>query len=95
MAASIKDDEFELDVDTDTVKPKNSKFILLKKVEEKLDPGEKVQQDRLEEMKMMILENMKKTIKKKMETRGEKRASDILPTENAPTKPRVVSPTKP
>ena len=46
---SINDDEFELDDTEDTVKPKNSKFNFLKKVEENIDLGEKVQEERLEE----------------------------------------------
>ena len=94
LAASINDDEFELDDTEDTVKPKSSNFNFLKKVEENVDLDEKVQVERLEEIKRMILEKIKKTIKKKLETRGEKRVSETPTNENLQSKPRVVSPIK-
>ena len=89
LAASINDDDFELDETSDKVKPKNSKSTFLKKVEESLDPGEKVQEERLDEIKRMILEKVKKTIKNK---RGEKRQSGSPANENLQAKQRFSSP---
>ena len=95
LSASINEDEFEIDEATDTVRAKNRNFNLLKKVEEHLDPSDKIQQERLDEMRRMILERIKKTIKKKMDTRGEKRASENQQMDkNAFPKPRVISPEK-
>ena len=65
------------------------------KVEDCLDKSDQMQQERLSEMKRLILELMKKTIKKKMEVRGEKRQNEA--SEDTPclqSKPRVTSPPK-
>jgi hypothetical protein len=74
--------------------PKNKKFNFMKKVEDNLDLSDTLQQERFSELKRLILEQMKTTIKKKIETRGDKRgpAGDL--TENAQSKPRVTSPPK-
>ena len=93
-AATLNDDEFELDDATDTVKPKNKNFNFLKKVEEFLEPNNSIEWDRLNEMKRLILEQMKTTIKKKADTRGEKRGPETESEENAQSKIRVHSPPK-
>ena len=88
-AATLNDEEFELDESEDIVKPKNPKYDFMNKVEEHIDNTDKMQQERLEEMKKLILEQMKPTIKR----RGEKRGSDE-DQENASSKQRVNSPPK-
>ena len=93
-AATLNDDDFELDDATGEVKAKNKKGDFMKKVEECLDKDDKLQQERLLEMKKMILDQMKKTIKKKMEIRGEKRGNEDEDVENPQSKPRVKSPPK-
>ena len=94
-AATLNDDDFELDEDTGQVKTKNNKWDFMKKVEDCIDRSDKVQQDRFDEMKKMILEQMKKTIRRKMELRGEKRGNEDA-SENSSTqsKPRIKSPPK-
>ena len=93
-AATLDDDEFELDEETDQVKPKNPSWNFLLKVEKFLDMNDTLQQERLAELRNMILDQMKTTIKKKKELRGEKRASDLDLTPNLQSKPRFVSPPK-
>ena len=93
-AATLDDDEFDLDEETDQVKPKNPNWNFLIKVEKFLDKDDTLQQDRLTELRNMILDQMKTTIKKKKELRGEKRASDLDLTPNLQSKPRFVSPPK-
>ena len=93
-AATMNDDEFEVDALSDEVKPKNKKWDFMKKVEDCLDKDDKMQHERLSEMKRMILEQMKKTIKKKIEVRGEKRSNEEEAEASAQSKPRVKSPPK-
>ena len=95
-AATLDDDEFTLDDTTEEIKPKNKKWNFMKKVEEYLDKGDKMQEERLEEMKRMIMDQMKTTIKKKLDARGEKRvlADTSLDDTNAQSKARINSPTK-
>ena len=88
-AATLNDEEFELDDTTDSVKHKNKNFDFMKKVEENLDINDKLQQERLEEMRHLILEQMKTTIKR----RGEKRGPGDS-EQNAQSKLRVKSPPK-
>ena len=88
-AATLNDEEFDLDVESDTVKPKNKNFNFLKKVEDYLEKTDSMQMERLEEMRRLILDQIKTTIKK----RGEKRSSDSK-EENIQSKPRVKSPPK-
>ena len=88
-AATLNDEEFELDEVTDTVIPKEKMSSFMKKVEDFLDKEDKMQKERFDEMTRLILEQMKTTIKK----RGEKRGAEGS-KENAQSKPRVTSPTK-
>ena len=64
----------------------------MKKGEDHLDKDDKLQMERLIEMNRMILEQMKKTIKKKLETK--KRSCEDEAGSNAQSKPRVTSPPK-
>ena len=94
-AATVNDDEFELNDDTGEVMPKNKKWNFMKKVEDNLDLKDKIQLDRFNEMKRMIMEQMKKTIKNKIEIRGEKRGNeDSVVDPTVQSKPRVKSPPK-
>ena len=93
-AATLNDDEFDLEEETDEVKPKNEHFNFMKTVEENLDLNDSTQQERLKEMRRLILEQTKTTIKRKIEARGEKRVSEI-DHEKAQPKPRIISPPKP
>ena len=95
-AATLNDDEFELQEETDEVKPKNKNWNFMKKVEDFIETDDKMQQERLAEMERLILEQMKTTIKKKADLRGEKRGADTesLVAENAQSKLRVNSPPK-
>ena len=94
-AATMNDDDFEINEDTDEVVPKNKDWEYMRKVEDCLDKSDQMQQERFLEMKRMILELMKKTIKKKMEIRGEKRQNESAEdTHSQPSKPRVTSPPK-
>ena len=88
-AATLNDEEFDLDLATDTVKPKSKDYNVLKKVEDIIEKTDAAQVERLEEMKRLILEQMKPTIKR----RGEKRGPDSK-EENATSKPRIISPDK-
>ena len=88
-AATLNDEEFELDLATDTVKPKGKDHNVLKKVEDVIEKTDTAQIERLEEMKRLILEQMKPTIKR----RGEKRGPDSK-EENVASKTRVISPDK-
>ena len=94
-AATLNDDDFELDELTEDVIPKNKKWDFMKKIEDLIDKNDQIQQERLVEMKRLIMEQMKKTIKKKLEVRGDKRGNDE-PAEdpNVQSKPRVISPEK-
>ena len=89
QAATLNDEEFELDEETDTVIPKGKAAGFMKKVEEFLDKDDNMQTERFDEMTRMILEQMKTTKKK----RGEKRGAEAS-NENAQSKPRVNSPPK-
>ena len=89
----MNDEEFELDEESDIVKPKNPKYKFLKKVEENLDLSDGLQTDRMQEMERLIMEQMKTTIKRKL-ARGEKRQADDKSDENAQSKARVKSPPK-
>ena len=60
-AATMNDDDYELDSVTDEVKPNNKRVDFMKKVEDHLDMTDKLQEERLTEMKRMIMEQMKKT----------------------------------
>ena len=94
-AATMNDDDYELDSVTDEVKPKNKRVDFMKKVEDHLDMTDKLQEERLTEMKRMIMEQMKKTIKKKIEIRGEKRGNENSDDDPGnQSKPRVTSPPK-
>ena len=93
LAATLNDEEFELDEESDIVKPKNPKYKFLKKVEENLDLSDGLQTDRMQEMERLIMEQMKTTIKRKL-ARGEKRQADDKSDENAQSKARVKSPPK-
>ena len=54
-----------------------------------------MQQERFLDLKKRIMEQMKKTIKKKMEMRGEKRQNEAPDdTASIQSKPRVISPPK-
>ena len=88
-AATLNEEEFELDSDLDTVIPKDKSKNFLAKVEEHLDMTDNLQKERLEEMRKLIMNQMKSTIKK----RGEKRASDNH-EQSTQSKPRVTSPPK-
>ena len=88
-AATLNEEEFELDSDSDTVIPRDKSRNFLAKVEEHLDMTDNLQKERLEEMRKLIMNQMKSTIKK----RGEKRASDN-PEQSTQSKPRVISPPK-
>ena len=61
----------------------------MQKVEDYLDQSDKLQMERLEEMRRLILDQMKTTIKK----RGEKRGPGET-EQNTQSKPRVLSPQK-
>ena len=65
----------------------------MKKVEENLVLEDELVKERLLEMKRLILEQMKTTIKRKIDARGEKRSNEIE-HEKAQSKPRIVSPPK-
>ena len=93
-AATMNDDEFELNDDTGEVMPKNKKWNFMKKVEDNLDLKDKIQLDRFNEMKRMIMEQMKKTIKNKSDSRGEKRSSEENDPAKVLSKPRIKSPPK-
>ena len=93
-AATLDEDEFSLEEGTNNVVPKNPEFNFLKKVEKYLDKDDKLQQERLEELRKLILHQMKVTILNKMELRGEKRAPDLDLTPTAQSKPRFISPPK-
>ena len=93
-AAALNDDEFDLDEETDMVRPKNENFNFLKKVEENLDLKESLQEERFQEIKRLILEQMKNTIKRKIEARGEKRTHEN-DHDKSLSKPRLKSPPKP
>ena len=94
-AAALNDDEFDLDEETDMVKPRNESYNFMKKVEENLDLKESLQVERLQEMKRLILEQMKTTIKRKIEARGEKRVHENdHDHDKAQTKPSLNSPPK-
>ena len=71
-AAALNDEEFIIDTSTDSVIPKDNTFNFLQKVAEYLEKDDQSQMERLSEMKCLILEQMKPTIKR----RGEKRVSD-------------------
>ena len=88
-AAALNDEEFVIDTSTDSVIPKDSAFNFLQKVEEYLEKDDQSQMDRLNEMRCLILDQMKPTIKR----RGEKRVSDSK-DENPQAKLRVNSPPK-
>ena len=88
-AATLNEDEFELDITADIVIPKNKNSNFLSKVEEQIDLTDHLQVERLEEIKKLIMNQMKSTIKK----RGEKRVSEA-PDLNIQSKPRVISPPK-
>ena len=88
-AATLNDEEFELDEVTDTVIPRGKNSNFMKKVEDFLDNDDKMQQERLKEMTRLILEQMKKTVKQRGEKRGPEAAK-----ENAQSKLRVNSPPK-
>ena len=88
-AAALNDEEFIIDTSTDTVIPKDKNFNFLKKVEEYLEKTDQSQMERLSEMRRLILDQMKPTIKR----RGEKRVSDSK-DENPQAKQRVNSPPK-
>ena len=92
-AAALNDDEFYLDDEADVVKPKNENFNFMKKVEEHLDLKDSLQPDRFTEIKRLILEQMKTTIKRKNEARGEKRGNESE-HDKAQAKQRINSPTK-
>ena len=92
-AAALNDDEFDLDDEADEVKPKNKNFNFMKKVEEHLDLEDSLQLDRLTEMKRLILEQMKTTIKRKIEARGEKRGNENE-HDKGQAKQRINSPPK-
>ena len=74
QAATLNEDDFKLDEDTDKVVPKKGDFM--KKIEDFIDKSDKLQVERFGEMKKLILEQMKKTIKRKMDTRGEKGSNE-------------------
>ena len=74
QAATLNEDDFKLDEDTDKVVPKKGDFM--KKIEDFIDKSDKLQVERFEEMKKLILEQMKKTIKRKIDARGEKRSNE-------------------
>ena len=74
--------------------PRNQDYNFLKKVEGFLDKNDKLQQERLEELRKMILDQMRTTILKKRELRGEKRAPELDLTPVAQSKPRFISPPK-
>ena len=94
-AATLNEDDFILDEESDELLPRNKKWNFMKKVEESLDKSDKLPLERFEEMKRMILEQMKKTIKNKIEVRGEKRGNeDSGEVAAAQSKPRVTSPPK-
>ena len=67
-ATTMNDDDFEIDDKTDEVVPKNKKWKFMKKVEECLDKDDKIQHERLGEMKKLILDLMKKTMKTSLYT---------------------------
>ena len=94
-AATMNDDEFEIDEKTDEVIPKNKNKDFMKKVHDCLDKEDKLQYERYLEMKRMIMDLMKKTIKKKSEVRGEKRENEHSGEDSSlQSKPRVTSPPK-
>ena len=88
-AATLNEEEFELDIASDTIIPKNRNTNFLSKVEEQIDATDHLQVERLEEIKKLIMNQMKSTIKK----RGEKRVSEAS-DHNHQSKPRVKSPPK-
>ena len=92
QAATLNEDDFELDEENDLVKPKKNNFM--KKVEDSIEADDKIQKERLEELKRLILEQMKKTIKNKSDTRGEKRGPEGNDPGTALSKPRITSPPK-
>ena len=63
-AATLNDDDFELD-DSGKVKPKDPNKNFMKKVESHLDKQDELQVDRFNQMKELILEQMKNTIRNK------------------------------
>ena len=88
-AATLNEEEFELDIASDTIIPKNRNTNFLSKVEEQIDATDNLQVERLEEIKKLIMNQMKSTIKKI----GEKRVSEASDNKNQ-SKPRVNSPPK-
>ena len=72
-AATLNDDDFELNDESYEVVPKKNTLDFMKKVEDCLDKDDNIQLERFTELKRLILEQMEKTIKKKMEYRGDKR----------------------
>ena len=93
QAATLNEDDFTLNEDTDQVVSKKPDFM--KKIEELIDESDKLQVERFEEMKKLILDQMKKTIKRKLDARGEKRGNeDTGEDAGSQSKPRVNSPPK-
>ena len=94
QAATMNEDDFILDEITDQVVAKK-KLDFMKKVKDCLNKSDKLQLERLDEMKRLILDQMKKTIRRKLEARGEKMGSDEAADDsNAQSKARVKSPPK-
>ena len=93
QAATLNEDDFILSEETDQVVPKKSDFM--KKIEDFIDDTDKLQVERFQEMRKLILDQMKKTIKRKLEARGEKRINeDSSENSGGQSKPRVTSPPK-
>ena len=95
-AATLNDDDFVID-EAGKVKPKDPNMKFMKKVESFLDKQDELQVDRYNKMKELILEQMKNTIRKKMDLRGEKRDLETS-TDNIESTPqskaRLISPPK-
>ena len=58
-AATLNEEEFELDITADTIIPKNKNSNFLSKVEEQIDLTDQLQVERLEEIKKLIMNKMK------------------------------------
>ena len=71
-------------------------LMKLQLVANHVDKSDKMQVERLEEMKRLIFDQMKTTIKKKMDARGEKRNLDTSTSDNVigHSKARTSSPSK-
>ena len=97
-SATLNEDDFEIDEDTDQVKPMSDNF--LKKVEENCDLNDKQQNEKLTTLKNQILEKVKVTKSRRdrsrsvSSNRSTKRGADNSLDRKSPSRIRVKSPEK-